>query len=321
MRLHIIFDAYYMYYRYKYLIEAGKMRQLSTRLSEDKLENYNKFRAEYGLDPVAEDMDTTYIYYPIKSIESELHKYDTDKIDLTVSICFDAKSRRKDNNSTYKSNRIGKLNTLDMFNINLIYAVFGQLYNVYREEGVEADDLIYTLSHKFTDYDKIIIYSPDADILVNLSDNISVMRYKTSLKSHVLFTPSNFEELMSKEYKCKMPYNCIVLYKALCGDKSDVIAGIKGFGPKAFDRLITKLEHDEVAFNTLTNWRNVESIIKEYKEDIAGKSEDKIDQALDSLSMVRPIEGLELSEPIEIDRKVLLQRKREVYSNFLGFKL
>ena len=65
MRLHIIFDAYYMYYRYKYLIEAGKMRQLSTRLSEDKLENYNKFRAEYGLDPVAEDMDTTYIYYPI----------------------------------------------------------------------------------------------------------------------------------------------------------------------------------------------------------------------------------------------------------------
>lgn len=267
-KVHLIIDMYYMFYRYKYIIESGRIKRLTTVVDNEVL-------------------DVSYLYYTLKSIESEIAKFVND--DLTVSICVDSHSARKDENTEYKSNREGKLNDSDYVNLKLIEDTLRDIgYNVYKEYGAEADDLINGLVKNYhKDYDMTYIYTPDADILVNLKDDVHIYRFKTSTREHTLITPDNFSELLSKELNCDMPFNAIVLYKALCGDKSDKIAGIKGYGAKSFDKLIKELREENFNFKLLSSYNNVETLIHMKEVTITGGDKEKLKQALDSLLLVR----------------------------------
>jgi 5'-3' exonuclease len=290
-----------MYYRYKYIIESGRIRRLSTIIDGSSI-------------------DVSYLYYTIKSIESEIAKFKDE--DVTVSICIDSYSDRKVENSDYKSNREGKLNNSDYFNLSMIEDTLKDIgYNVYKEYGAEADDLINGLVQNYhKDFDKTYIYTPDADILVNLKDDVYVYRFKTSTREHTLITPENFSELLSKEYGCDMPYNAIVLYKCLCGDKSDKIAGIKGYGAKSFDKLIKELRDEHFNFRLLSSYKNVETLLYMKKDTITGGDESKLEQALESLNLVKnreteivnvkPVKNLE----IENNKKIIYGEKFKFYS-------
>lgn len=295
-KIHLIFDMYYMYYRYKYIIESGRIRRLSA-----------------NIDGV--NIDTSYLYYTIKAIEGEISQYNSD--DITVSICIDSYTDRKETSDDYKSNREGKLDESDYTNLLLIEQIFKDVgYNIYKEYNAEADDLIKDLVSKYhSNFDITYIYTPDADILVNLRDDVYIQRFKTSNKCHTLITPENFSEIMSKEYGCKMPYNSILLYKCLCGDKSDKISGIKGYGPKAFDKLISSLEEDGFNFKLLVSANNVETLLHMKESLITGGDSNKLKEALDSLDLVKSKD----TEVTNISPKInanIIENKKIIYGKY-----
>ncbi|MDE5888836.1 MAG: hypothetical protein K2H20_02325, partial [Bacilli bacterium] len=89
-------------------------------------------------------------------------------------------------------------------------------------DKIEADDFIgYYVSHKKPN-EKIVICSNDRDLTQLIDDDVIV--YVQSMKDFL--TKKNHTEIMGYNYQN------VVLKKVLCGDTSDNIKGIKGFGEK-----------------------------------------------------------------------------------------
>ena len=89
-------------------------------------------------------------------------------------------------------------------------------------DETEADDFIgYYVSHKKPN-EKIVIVSNDRDLTQLIAEDVIV--YVQSLKKFI--NTKNHTEVMGYNYQN------VVLKKMLCGDASDNIKGIKGFGEK-----------------------------------------------------------------------------------------
>lgn len=89
-------------------------------------------------------------------------------------------------------------------------------------DETEADDFIgYYVSHKKPN-EKIVIVSNDRDLTQLIAEDVIV--YVQSLK--VFVNTKNHTDIMGYNYQN------VVLKKMLCGDASDNIKGIKGFGEK-----------------------------------------------------------------------------------------
>ncbi len=101
-------------------------------------------------------------------------------------------------------------------------------------QGYEGDDLLYllikTLREMDEDIDDIIVVTEDKDLLQLVETDTKVYRPI----SDQLVDVDNFEEMtgITREY--------FVLRKALVGDKSDNIDGVRGVGEKTANKLITE---------------------------------------------------------------------------------
>lgn len=96
-------------------------------------------------------------------------------------------------------------------------------------DETEADDFIgYYVSHKKPN-EKIVIVSNDRDLTQLIAEDVII--YVQSLKKFVNI--KNHADIMGYNYQN------VVLKKMLCGDASDNIKGIKGFGEKT---LLTNFE-------------------------------------------------------------------------------
>jgi 5'-3' exonuclease len=295
MRVHLIVDFQYNYYRNKFSFERTSSYGHSKRLSSI-------------ID--GEEVDTTYMYMTLKDIESYRKMWETNRDgsmnEVTVSIAADSKSDRKEMDTEYKSNRGGKLDSDDYESIERTLETLNEVgYNVYKREGWEADDIIRGLVQNFEDsFDVTIIHTNDSDILVNLGPKVAVARFKSSLRKHVLITEQTFSEIMGAEFKCEMPLNTILLYKSLVGDKSDKVAGVKGFGPKAFDKLIDILSemHDIEYFRNLKYKENTEKCLKECY-DIGRLSDIQFEEAMHSFDLVKykELEFVNFNTPVQKD--------------------
>ena len=91
-------------------------------------------------------------------------------------------------------------------------------------DNVEADDIIaYIANEVYTDDDhKVTIVSTDRDFLQLVNNRISVW----SPVKKILYTPSVLHEEIG------LPSHNYLLYRAITGDKSDNIPGLKGIGLK-----------------------------------------------------------------------------------------
>jgi DNA polymerase-1 len=99
----------------------------------------------------------------------------------------------------------------------------------------EGDDVIaYLCKHSFIDIDKMIV-SSDRDMYQLLDEHTS--SYDLHSKSVVT------DEIVFKNHRVR-PFN-FALVKALTGDKSDNIPGIKGVGPKTVCKLFPQLGNDD----------------------------------------------------------------------------
>ena len=284
-RIHLIIDFQYLYHRHVYSINAGKKTRLSCIVD--------------GVE-----VDTTRIYYPLKDLESFRKYWDSTGKEVTISVCFDSKSSRTEIDDKYKSNRVGKLVDVDFEAINTIRDILTQAgYNIYKEDGKEADDLIADLVRRYeNDFDFTVIYTPDSDLMCYLSEKVGIMRYKTSVakkrgdfgSSHTPESVNNFADYMSKELGFDMRLNTMILYKVLCGDKSDFIAGVKGFGPKAFDRFIAHLDAKGFDFKVLRDPAMVRELIISEADYLGEKA---VNEALYSLSLVKSVDVTVTSQP------------------------
>lgn len=106
---------------------------------------------------------------------------------------------------------------------------------VVERPGLEADDIVGILAEKFknTPDVKVVIFSGDKDNLQLVDgDKVVVELLKTGVSKTVVYNESLF--LQHYGFSPKQ----LVDYKALVGDASDNIPGVKGIGPKGATDLI-----------------------------------------------------------------------------------
>ena len=137
--------------------------------------------------------------------------------------------------------------------------------SLYRQEGFEADDCIYSLVQKIKSIDTttpIDIITNDADMLPLVDYQVSVyMRgsrqfAKEGCPEHRLYyqvTPDTWEDYLSYTSAYKnftIPYNSMLLFKLIRGDKSDNIPpSVKGFGGVKYSNLMHQMTYDGVDFD------------------------------------------------------------------------
>ncbi|MCQ2387298.1 MAG: DNA polymerase I [Clostridia bacterium] len=112
--------------------------------------------------------------------------------------------------------------------------------------GIEADDIIGTLA-KNTSYETII-FTGDKDSFQLVDDCTSVHFTKRGITDTDIYTNSNFEEKMGIK-----PIQIIDL-KALMGDASDNIIGVKGIGEKTAITLVQKYGTIENLYEHLSDF-------------------------------------------------------------------
>lgn len=115
------------------------------------------------------------------------------------------------------------------------------------KEGYEADDLLGTLSRKFGSVETYI-YTGDRDAYQLVKENVNVCFTKRGVSDVDLLTNDNFFE------KIGLTPAQIIEEKALMGDSSDNIPGVKGIGPKSALELLQ-------AYGTVENiYRNLDRL-------------------------------------------------------------
>ena len=104
-------------------------------------------------------------------------------------------------------------------------------------DEVEADDFIgYYVTHKRPN-EKIVIVSNDRDLTQLISDQVIV--YVQSIKDFI--SVKNHTQIIGYNYQN------VVLKKMLCGDASDNIKGIKGFGIKTLLTNFSEIKNRKVS--------------------------------------------------------------------------
>lgn len=148
----------------------------------------------------------------------------------SLYVIFDSETSRNSNleiDREYKANRIDYSNIAEEENpfsqLLLIKKALDYLDISYLEvENDETDDLIASIVSKPTNEYQYIIVSTDSDFIQLIDKNVFL--YVPRGKKSILY---NKEEIIKK-------YNIIpekyVIFKALVGDKSDNIKGVKGIG-------------------------------------------------------------------------------------------
>lgn len=116
---------------------------------------------------------------------------------------------------------------------------------VIEQAGIEADDIIGTISKNNNCYK--LILSGDRDLLQLIDDKTVVWLTKKGVSE----VDKVDEKQLMEEYKIK-PYQVIEL-KALMGDTSDNIPGVKGVGEKTALNLIEEYKNIDNVYKNLNN--------------------------------------------------------------------
>lgn len=112
-----------------------------------------------------------------------------------------------------------------------ILPLFGVV--VWREAGVEADDIIATVVNRFQyNLDEVIVVSGDKDMKQLIAKNVTLYQPSLGQKLEKTWT----EEDINLEYG--VPVYQLPEVWALCGDKVDNIPGVPGIGEKTAIKLI-----------------------------------------------------------------------------------
>ncbi len=167
------------------------------------------------------------------------------------------------------------------------------------KEGYEADDLIGTLSHAFSDTHSIVI-TGDRDAYQLVDDLTDVFITKTGVSELLKLNKNNFEQLIG--YKPSQ----VIDMKALMGDSSDNIPGVPGVGEKTALNLLLK-------YGTLDN-------VYSNLEDITGTVKTKLENGKESAYLSRRLATIDRQVPLETSEnegEICMPFTQEVRNQFL----
>ncbi|MEK7139417.1 MAG: DNA polymerase I, partial [Patescibacteria group bacterium] len=151
-----------------------------------------------------------------------------------VAVTFDraAKTFRHDTYTEYKATRVKQPDELyEQFPlIKELVATFN--VPIYELDGYEADDVIGTICKTTDGGVKKIIVTGDMDALQLIDDHTAVYTLKKGIGETVIYDAAAVEE------KYGLTPKQIIDYKALRGDASDNIPGVRGIGEKTATELL-----------------------------------------------------------------------------------
>ena len=221
----------------------------------------------------------------------------TDTIPDGVAIAFDLKQPtfRHKKYDGYKANRHGMPNELAS-QLPIIKELLKALgYRLIECPGFEADDILGTLARVCENTDnECIVATGDRDSLQLVSDNVKVRLITT--KNVITYDNDKIFE----EYGVT-PKQLIDI-KAIQGDTSDNIPGVKGIGQKGASDLITR-------FNNLDYiYENLDTI------DIKPAMRKKLEEGKDSAYLSRFLGEISREAPIDTDLSAYSQAEPDTHT-------
>ncbi len=178
-----------------------------------------------------------------------------------IAIAFD-KGRQTFRHRMYSDYKITRTPTPDDFIVQmpkLKELLSAMKIPILEEEEIEADDIIGILSRAFNT--KNILLSADKDLFQLINNNTYVITPKNGVSETVKVDAEKLYEMYELE-----PRQIIEL-KALMGDSSDNIPGVKGVGEKTALTLLSK-------YNSLDNlYANIEEITGKLQEKLLADKE------------------------------------------------
>ncbi len=145
--------------------------------------------------------------------------------------------------------------------------------------GYEADDIIGTLSTKFPDVDTFI-YTGDRDSYQLVKEGVTVCFTRKGVTELDYISAENFTE------KTGLKPSQIIDEKALMGDASDNIPGVKGVGPKTANELLRR-------YGTL-------DALYSHLEEVSPRIREKLLEDRDSAYLSRTLATIDTNVPIDV---------------------
>jgi DNA polymerase-1 len=208
-----------------------------------------------------------------------------------VAVAFDLGSPtfRHQADDTYKA---GRAETPEDFipDLENLYELLQSLnLPILTAPGYEADDVLGTLAQKAaaSGY-RVKILSGDRDLfqLIDADKEITVLNFTPEALKHSTNSIAEFKAEEVKEKLGVFPTQ-VVDFKALCGDKSDNIPGVKGIGEKTAVQLL----------NTYNSLEEIYAAI----DDIKGATQKKLITGKEDAEKSRYLAKIVCDVPLEID--------------------
>lgn len=160
---------------------------------------------------------------------------------------------------------------------------------IFEKKGFEADDLIGTISslvntHFGSSEIENIILTGDLDMLQLVNKNTKIYLLKKGVKETILYD----ENLVEKKYQGLKPKQ-LADFKALKGDPSDNIPGVKGIGEKT-------------AINLLQEFSTIENLYRNLKKNT--EKTKKINQKLKELLLTQKKQAFLSKTLAKIEKKI-----------------
>lgn len=236
------------------------------------------FRAFHALPPLvnSKHQPTGAVKGVINMIRSLISSYP----ESHIAIVFDAKGKtfRSDIYADYKAHRPpmpDELRSQIQPIHDIIRAMGLPLISI---PGVEADDVIGTLSVQATQANKTTLISTgDKDLAQLVNERVTLMNTMTN----EVLDPQSVGD------KFGVSAEQIIDYLALMGDKADNIPGVPGVGPKT-------------AVKWLNEYQSMEGVI-ENADKIGGKVGERLRENIDLLRLSYDLATIKLDVDVEID--------------------
>jgi DNA polymerase-1 len=232
---------------------------------------------------------------------------------VAVAFDLDGPTFRHDADDSYKAGRAEAPEDFlpDLQNLQAVLTAFN--LPVVTSEGYEADDVIGTLARRASaEGYRVKILSGDRDLFQLVDDE----KYISVLYLSSAFGPrsgSGAMEIMEQQVAEKLGVTPaqVVDFKALCGDSSDNIPGVKGIGAKTAAKLLAEYKTLEGIYEAIDTIKGANQ-----KKLIAGKDDAGHSQFMAQIHMDVPLE-VDLShcklEGFEADDVSPLLQKLELH--------
>ena len=247
------------------------------------------YRAYFALirNPLinSKGMNTSAIYGVISSFLGFVNRFNPQHI--IVSFDRKAPTFRHEKSELYKANRPPMPDEL-IPQIEPVKQFFGDIgLPEISQDGLEADDILATLSTRLKEQYEIVIVTGDKDYSQLIQDGVTMF---DPLKDKMI----NREEVIAKYGVTPEQF---VDYLAIVGDSSDNIPGVKGLGPKGAEALLKE-------YNTLDNiYANLDKLPE--------KVRDKLVTYKDNAYLSQDLAQMLLDAPIETPTVEAHQFKKE----------